>query len=180
MSAGTVTRAQLSEAVYQEVGLSRNESAELVESVIAEISDALERGEMVKISSFGSTAIRHFLMPLEIFQATQANAFTSATRVNPIYFHFPYQEIDDLSFHCADGFAAESMPAAKKIDLGAVFYEISAAQRGDGIEVKRQLDVNKVLFGRELDAALRSFFGAVRTNDNAEMVLHNSTSAKNN
>ena len=46
------------EAVYQEVGLSRNESAELVESVIAEISGALERGEMVKISSFGSFAVR--------------------------------------------------------------------------------------------------------------------------
>ncbi|MBV9860927.1 MAG: integration host factor subunit alpha [Alphaproteobacteria bacterium] len=59
MAGYTVTRAQLSEAVYQEVGLSRNESAELVESVIAEISDALERGEMVKISSFGSFAVRH-------------------------------------------------------------------------------------------------------------------------
>jgi integration host factor subunit alpha len=58
VSAHTVTRAQLSEAVYQEVGLSRNESAELVESVIAEISDALARGEMVKISSFGSFAVR--------------------------------------------------------------------------------------------------------------------------
>jgi len=59
MAGHTVTRAQLTEAVYQEVGLSRNESAELVESVIAEISDALERGEMVKISSFGSFAVRH-------------------------------------------------------------------------------------------------------------------------
>src|SRR5918911_1176270 len=58
MAGETITRAQLSEAVYQEVGLSRNESAELVESVIAEISDALERGEMVKISSFGSFAVR--------------------------------------------------------------------------------------------------------------------------
>ena len=58
MTAETVTRARLSEAVYQEVGLSRNESAELVESVIAEISGALERGEMVKISSFGSFAVR--------------------------------------------------------------------------------------------------------------------------
>jgi integration host factor subunit alpha len=58
MAGHTVTRAQLSEAVYQEVGLSRNESAELVESVIAEISGALERGEMVKISSFGSFAVR--------------------------------------------------------------------------------------------------------------------------
>jgi integration host factor subunit alpha len=55
MAGQTVTRAQLTEAVYQEVGLSRNE---LVESVIAEISGALERGEMVKISSFGSFAVR--------------------------------------------------------------------------------------------------------------------------
>src|SRR6202521_3782697 len=58
MAGHTITRAQLSEAVYQEVGLSRNESAELVESVIGQISDALERGEMVKISSFGSFAVR--------------------------------------------------------------------------------------------------------------------------
>ena len=58
MAGETVTRARLSEAVYQEVGLSRSESAELVESVIAEIAGALERGEMVKISSFGSFAVR--------------------------------------------------------------------------------------------------------------------------
>ncbi|MEA1650844.1 MULTISPECIES: integration host factor subunit alpha [unclassified Nitrospirillum] len=54
----TVTRAQLSEAVYQEVGLSRNESADLVESVLDEIASALGRGEMVKISSFGSFSVR--------------------------------------------------------------------------------------------------------------------------
>lgn len=58
MSDRTVTRAQLSEAVYQEVGLSRNESAQLVESVLKEISDALTRGETVKISSFGSFFVR--------------------------------------------------------------------------------------------------------------------------
>jgi integration host factor subunit alpha len=52
MAGHTVTRAQLAEAIRQKVGLSRSESAELVESVIAEISDALTRGEMVKISSF--------------------------------------------------------------------------------------------------------------------------------
>ncbi|MDH3473455.1 MAG: HU family DNA-binding protein, partial [Rhodospirillales bacterium] len=46
MAEQTVTRADLSEAVYQEVGLSRNESADLVESVLNEISDALVRGEM--------------------------------------------------------------------------------------------------------------------------------------
>lgn len=58
MSEKTVTRAELAEAVYQEVGLSRNESAELVESVLNEMSDALTRGESVKISSFGSFSVR--------------------------------------------------------------------------------------------------------------------------
>ena len=58
MSQNTVTRAQLSEAVYQEVGLSRNESADLVESVLQHISDALVSGEMVKISSFGTFSVR--------------------------------------------------------------------------------------------------------------------------
>ncbi len=58
MAEKTVTRADLSEAVYQEVGLSRNESADLVESVLAEISDTLTRGETVKISSFGSFSVR--------------------------------------------------------------------------------------------------------------------------
>lgn len=54
----TVTRAQLCEAVYQEVGLSRNESTELVESILSEIVGSLEQGESVKISSFGSFAVR--------------------------------------------------------------------------------------------------------------------------
>ncbi len=58
MSGKTITRAQLSEAVYQEVGLSRNESADLLEHVLSEISSALERGETVKISSFGSFSVR--------------------------------------------------------------------------------------------------------------------------
>ncbi|MEQ5774133.1 MULTISPECIES: integration host factor subunit alpha [Thalassospira] len=58
MSETTVTRADLAEAVYQEVGLSRNESAQLLETVLDEISGALIRDEVVKISSFGSFSVR--------------------------------------------------------------------------------------------------------------------------
>jgi integration host factor subunit alpha len=58
MSETTVTRADLAEAVYQEVGLSRNDSATLVETVLGEIVGALTRGETVKISSFGSFSVR--------------------------------------------------------------------------------------------------------------------------
>ena len=58
MARQTITRSQLSEAVYQEVGLSRNESADLVESILSKISETLATGESVKISSFGSFSVR--------------------------------------------------------------------------------------------------------------------------
>ncbi len=58
MSEKTLTRMDLSEAVFREVGLSRNESAQLVESVLAHMSDALATGETVKISSFGTFSVR--------------------------------------------------------------------------------------------------------------------------
>ena len=58
MSERTMTRADLAEAVYQEVGLSRNESADLVEVLLNEISNTLIAGNNVKISSFGSFTIR--------------------------------------------------------------------------------------------------------------------------
>jgi len=58
MAGRTITRTDFYETVYQKVGLSRVESAELVESVLDEIANALERGETVKLSSFGSFVVR--------------------------------------------------------------------------------------------------------------------------
>lgn len=58
MEGRTITRADLSESVFQEVGLSRNESSDLVETILSEVVEALARGESVKISSFGSFTVR--------------------------------------------------------------------------------------------------------------------------
>ncbi len=58
MGEKTLTRMDLSEAVFAEVGLSRNESAQLVEQVLAHLSDALIEEKTVKISSFGTFAVR--------------------------------------------------------------------------------------------------------------------------
>jgi integration host factor subunit alpha len=54
----TITRADLAEAVYNELGLSRNDCAKYVEMVLAEVIGALERNETVKLSSFGSFSVR--------------------------------------------------------------------------------------------------------------------------
>lgn len=58
MSDKTLTRMDLAEAIHSEVGLSRNDSAALVEAVLTHVSDALVEGETVKISSFGTFSVR--------------------------------------------------------------------------------------------------------------------------
>lgn len=58
MGGKTLTRADLAEAVYRKVGLSRSESAALVEMIIDEICDAVVRGETVKLSSFATFQVR--------------------------------------------------------------------------------------------------------------------------
>ncbi|TDH38982.1 integration host factor subunit alpha [Pseudohoeflea suaedae] len=58
MTGKTVTRADLAEAVFRKVGLSRTESAELVEMVIDEVCNAIVRGDSVKLSSFATFQVR--------------------------------------------------------------------------------------------------------------------------
>jgi integration host factor subunit alpha len=54
----TITRAHIAEMIYTQVGLSRNESADLLESVLDRIASRLENGESVKISGFGTFSVR--------------------------------------------------------------------------------------------------------------------------
>jgi integration host factor subunit alpha len=58
MKGKTLTRAHLAEAVYQEVGLSRSESAQLVDAILTEIGASLVEDGIVKISSFGTFSVR--------------------------------------------------------------------------------------------------------------------------
>lgn len=58
MGGKTITRADLADSVFRKVGLSRTESASLVEMVIEEVCDAIVRGESVKLSSFATFQVR--------------------------------------------------------------------------------------------------------------------------
>ena len=58
MGGNTLTRADLSDAVHQQVGLSRTESADLVKSILDHVTETLVEGETVKLSSFGTFMVR--------------------------------------------------------------------------------------------------------------------------
>ena len=58
MKGKTLNRVAISDAVFRKIGLSRNESAKLVDAVLDNVSEALVRGEKVKLSSFGTFSMR--------------------------------------------------------------------------------------------------------------------------
>ena len=58
MTGKTLTRADLSEAVHRQIGLSRSESADLVKSMLDLMADTLSTGKTVKLSSFGTFMVR--------------------------------------------------------------------------------------------------------------------------
>lgn len=58
MDTSTLTRADLADALHREVGLSRSDSSRLVEQILDTMTDALAKGENVKISGFGTFVLR--------------------------------------------------------------------------------------------------------------------------
>lgn len=134
----------------------------------------------LQIPSFANSAERRMLMPLEIFQPTQISEFAAEKRFNFVYIHYPYEEIDDIKLKMPPGYKAEAMPPDRNVNLGAVSYQISATAQDNGLEVKRHLVEGGVVFTKEQYPVLRSFFGTVRADDDAQMVIENATSAKNN
>ncbi len=134
----------------------------------------------LKLASYGSTASRDMLLPLDIFQATQAGDFAEQTRHNAVYFQYPYQEIDTITVNPPPGYKIEAMPKPQKIDLKAAVYDITVASQGNSVEVNRHLTIDGVLFAKEAYPTFRAFFGLVRTNDNAQMVLENTQTGQLN
>jgi integration host factor subunit alpha len=77
----TVTRADLCKAIYSKSVLSHTETVKLFESVLKEIKDCLERGEAVKLSSFGSFTVRNKRERMGLNPKTGEKAIVSARRV---------------------------------------------------------------------------------------------------
>jgi hypothetical protein len=133
-----------------------------------------------KIPNLGTTAGHRMLVSEEVFQATQAKAFEPQKRVNPIYFHYPYEEIDAVKLRAPAGYRIENVPATVQVKPGPVAYEITAAQQDNSVEVKRHLLVSGIMFPVEVYPELRQFFNTVKTNDDSQIVFQNAESAKNN
>jgi hypothetical protein len=133
----------------------------------------------VKIPGLGTSAGRRMLVPLSIFRLRQSAFFEPEKRHYIVHFSIPQQEIDTIKFAAPEGYKFEAVPPAKQLRPGVLSYDIAATQQGSTVEVKRSMVFDGFLFPVKAYPALRSFFNQVKTNDDAQIVLQNSQSAKN-
>ena len=143
-------------------------------------SEPLRVEGTVKLPSLGSAAAHRILMPADLFPAEYSKAFVPEKRINAVYFPFPYEEVDDLKFHAPAGFKTEAVPDAKKIDVGAAKYNLTATQQENTVEINRHLVFNAVVFSKDAYPALRQFFSVVKSCDGAQIVFQNAQTAKAN
>lgn len=125
----------------------------------------------LQVPNFGASTGRRLLLPAGVFQTNHKNPFQHATREHPIYFSYPWQEVDDIHIEIPKGLEPETLPPAKKVDAQFARYEISSAKEAAGLHIQRKFAMNSMVFQTEYYPYLRAFYNDVGVGDEQQLVL---------
>jgi len=107
-----------------------------------------------------------------LFSAPEKHLFDHADRVQPIYFEFPFQRVDDIDVDLPLGWQLGTLPAPQKQGgSGLVTYEMKAENNKGTLHLTRSLNVDILILEQKYYAPLRNFFQVVRTNDEQQVIL---------
>ncbi|MGH9729824.1 MAG: hypothetical protein ACRD4V_14710 [Candidatus Acidiferrales bacterium] len=132
------------------------------------------------IPSDNTRTLGQIILPLSFMQSQIARSFTSVQRVNDVYFHYPYEEVDDTSIQLPTGYKVETFPKVTTLSKGAIQYSIGGSTQGDAVRLTRKLVVNGIDFPVKYYPTVRAIFDMVKTGDADDMVLEASTTAQHN
>jgi hypothetical protein len=133
------------------------------EPLIAEFS--------VEIPGYASQAGKRMLLPTGIFQAQQKNPFSHAERVHPIYFRYPYQELDNVRIKLPAGYSLETMPRPQDQNHPAGRIVTKRESQAGELFFARGLEMPVFYVAQENYATLRDFFNLVQGADEEQAVL---------
>jgi hypothetical protein len=128
----------------------------------------------LKDSGYGTALGKRLLVPLVPFVSPEAGAFHSATRVNAVYFGYPFSHHDDITLHLPAGYSVESLPKLPAVNSSAFVYTVAAAKQDNTLHVTRDLSVLGFYFPVKDYPGVRSFFSTVKTGDDDQAVLETS------
>jgi hypothetical protein len=144
-------------------------------------SDApLEVRGTVVIPGIAESVGKRILLPAGLYEAGRPQMLESAQRKQDVYFHYPYKERDDIAVQLPAGWKVETLPKPQALNPGGQLkYELSATQDADILHVQRTIVVGGILYPVSSYGAVRSFFSSAKVNDEQQLVLQASSSARN-
>lgn len=125
----------------------------------------------LKIPGWVAGAGRRALLPVGIFSAPEKHIFEHANRVQPLYFEYPFEKVDDVTIDLPLGWQVQTLPPAQTKDGHIVGYDLKAEKDSGSIHLSRKLTVDILLLDQKYYPALRNFFQVVRTGDEEQIVL---------
>ena len=123
---------------------------------------------------------RMALCPVGLFGGGERHIFDHAERVNPIYFDFPAEDVDDITIELPTGWQVGTLPKAQNQDYHVVAYSVGAENGKNSLHLTRKLNINIVLLDTKYYSPIRSFFQEVRAGDSEQVVLQPGTAISSN
>jgi hypothetical protein len=125
----------------------------------------------LKVPGWASGAGHRLLVPVGVFSASEKRLFDHATRVYPVYFEFPFGEVDDVVIEIPPGWQVTSLPPGQSQLGHTVEYTLKVEDDKGRLHLVRTLNVDFLLLQAKYYTALRNFFQVVKTADEEQIVL---------
>jgi hypothetical protein len=128
-----------------------------------------------------TTTSKRMFIPGQLLQAGSKPLLTSPTRENPIYFDYPYSELDDVQIALPPGIAIENLPKPEKEMMQkAALYSVNTATKGNAAIIVRNLAIGEFFYPVKDYPELKDFFAKVSAGDQEQLVLKNDGTASGN
>jgi hypothetical protein len=114
---------------------------------------------------------RRLLLPVSVFQMNKEYHFLHGNRVHPIYFTYPFQQVDDVTVRLPSGYQIEFLPGPQETTRSFAQYEISAERQSAAVRLQRRMVLENYTYPATEYPAVRRFFSTVRAGDEGTAVL---------
>ncbi|HEY4580630.1 MAG TPA: DUF3857 domain-containing protein, partial [Candidatus Acidoferrales bacterium] len=152
--------------------LPSNATVKLENVVGLEGSDvALKVEYSVEIPGYAAATGRRLLLPTSVFHLGKVHPFLHAKRKYPIYFSYPFQDVDDITIELPANYRVENLPPGRRAGSNVMKFEVVRESQGSKLHVRRNLALDAYYFPTDYYPSLRQFYDAVRAGDEEQAVL---------
>jgi Domain of Unknown Function with PDB structure (DUF3857)/Transglutaminase-like superfamily len=152
-------------------------TAEIVSIDNWQSSEPLVVKAKITVPSYAAAIGKRLLLPADALHTTKAHAFQQAHRTQPVYFHTPWTEDDEITIKLPDSVQVESVPNKRDFKNGPAAYLSEMTREGNVLKLHRRFVMNGVYFEAKYYQPLQQVFNTVSAGDGEQVVLRQATTA---